>query len=72
MRESLGVNGDWIDVLVEEQNNADTFTDQEEHSLFPPETLGRDYSEEFDPPVRIGTNAIQEDEDQVDDPPLED
>ena len=73
MRESLGVNGDWIDVLVEEQNNADTFTDQEEHSLFPPETLGRDYSMELDPPVRIGTNAIQEeDDDQVDDPPLED
>ena len=35
--------------------------------------LGRDYSMELDPPVRIGTNDIQEeDEDQVDDPPLED
>ena len=79
MRPSLGVNGKWIDVLVEEQANANTFTDIEEHSLFPPETLGRDYSEEFDPAVRNGTNAIQEeddiqeeDEDQVDDPPLED
>ena len=83
MRESLGVNGDWIDVLVEEQNNADTFTDQEEHSLFPPETLGRDYSGEYDPPVRIRNNAIldeneiqdevdEEDEDTVDDPPSED
>ena len=62
---------------MEEQNNAHTFTDQEEHSLFPPETLGRDYSGEYDPPVRIGTNAIQEeddiqDEDEVDDPPSED
>ena len=83
MRASLGVNGDWIDVLVEEQNNADTFTDQEEHSLFPPETLGRDYSGEYDPPVRIRNNAIldeneiqdevdEEDEDTVDDPPSED
>ena len=73
MRPSLGINGKWIDVLLEEQANANTFTDIEEHSLFPPETLGRDYSEEFDPLVRNGTNAIQEeDEDQVDDPPLED
>ena len=49
---------------------------KEEHSLFPPETLGRDYSGEYDPPVRIRTNAIQdevdeEDEDTVDDPPSE-
>ena len=77
MRPSLGNDGKWIDVLLEEQANANTFTDQGEHSLFPPETLGRDYSGEYDPPVRIGTNAIQEedeiqDEDEVDDPPSED
>ena len=73
MRPSLGNDGEWIYVLLEEQHNAHTFTDEEVYSLFPPETLGRDYSMELDPPVRIGTNVIQEeDDDQVDDPPLED
>ena len=83
MRPSLGNDGVWIDVLLEEQHNAHTFTDEEVYSLFPPETLGRDYSGEYDPPVRIRTNAIldeneiqdevdEEDEDTVDDPPSED
>ena len=73
MRPSLGNDGVWIDVLLEEQHNAHTFTDEEVYSLFLPETLGRDYSMELDPPVRIGTNVIEEeDDDQVDDPPLED
>ena len=73
MRPSLGNDGVWIDVLLEEQQNAHTYTDEEVYSLFPCEALGRDYSMELDPPVRIGTNVIQEeDDDQVDEPPLED
>ena len=82
MRPSLGNDGVWVDVLMEEQQNAHTYTNEEVYSLFPAETLGRDYSMELDPPVRIGnpntaeamgTNVIEEeDDDQVDDPPLED
>ena len=82
MPPSLGNDGVWVDVLLEEQQNAHTYTDEEVYSLFPPETLGRDYSMELDPPVRIGnpntaeamgTNVIEEEDyDQGDDPPLKD
>ena len=37
MRPSLDNDGVWIDVLLEEQHNAHTFTDEEVYSLFPPD-----------------------------------
>ena len=82
MRPFLGNDGVWVDVLLEDQQNAHTYTDEEVYSLFPAETLGRDYCMERDPPVRVsnpnpaedmGTNITEEeDDDQVDDPPEED
>ena len=77
MRPFLGNDGVWVDVLLEDQKNAHTYADEEVYSLFPAETLGRDYCMERDPPVRVsnpnpaeamGTNIIGEEyDDQVDD-----
>ena len=78
MRPSLGNDGVWVDVLLEDQKNSHAYADEEVYSLFPAETLGRDYSMERDPPVRIGNPNPEEDmgnnitEEDMDDSPEED
>ena len=74
----LGNDGVWVEVLLRDQINAHTYTYEEVYSLFPAETLGRDYSMERDPPVRIGNPNPEEDmgnnitKEDMDDPPEED
>ena len=49
--------------LLEGQQNAHAYAEEEIDSLFPTETLGIDYSLEPDPPVRIGNPSPEEDMD---------
>ena len=58
---SLGQDGEWIDKLLEGQQNAHDYAEEEADSIFPIETLGIDNSLEPDAPVRIANPSPEED-----------
>ena len=49
---SLYLQGGWIDDLVEDQVNAKECTKDDNETIFPAETLGKDYSLECDRPTK--------------------
>ena len=53
MRPSLYLQGGWIEDLVEDQVNAKEYTKDDNETIFPAETLGKNYYLECDRPTKI-------------------